>query len=351
MTVPSSEASAGLEFLEAAYALERTDEEWLAATVRAARDLWPHGCWGFGFFYDASDSRGLRAWNPCHVDSPAQIQESMLAVVVNYPPEIIAEDLSGHVGRKLWAGPARGSGGNQGPRSLRSGRQAHPQRPRPQRAWLRGGRGESHRGRPQLAAAGPPGRPSGLRLPVPPPPVGRQAVCVRGCRSDPVARWTSAGRAGASDVRTGATDGSGSHPEHRRPAQQTRTAGAHRTVVATGGSTMDPGRGAQRKRRALHTGPRKPDVRDRIGSLTPREQQVVTSAALGRSNKEIAYELGVSHSTIRAAPAPRRQGAPRRNARSLSFLRPARLSPLHELRGCRRPPSAIDAALAEIRWP
>ena len=33
--------------------------------------------------------------------------------------------------------------------------------------------------------------------------------------------------------------------------------------------------------------------------LSEREQQVAALAALGRSNKVIAYELGISHSTVR----------------------------------------------------
>lgn len=33
--------------------------------------------------------------------------------------------------------------------------------------------------------------------------------------------------------------------------------------------------------------------------LSPRERQVAACAAMGRSNKEIAYELGLSHSTVR----------------------------------------------------
>jgi len=36
-----------------------------------------------------------------------------------------------------------------------------------------------------------------------------------------------------------------------------------------------------------------------LGLLTPRERQVVACGALGRSTKEIAYELGISDSTVR----------------------------------------------------
>jgi DNA-binding CsgD family transcriptional regulator len=34
-------------------------------------------------------------------------------------------------------------------------------------------------------------------------------------------------------------------------------------------------------------------------ALSPREHQVLANAALGRSNKEIAYALGIGHSTVR----------------------------------------------------
>ncbi|HEX7664360.1 MAG TPA: LuxR C-terminal-related transcriptional regulator [Polyangiaceae bacterium] len=48
-----------------------------------------------------------------------------------------------------------------------------------------------------------------------------------------------------------------------------------------------------------------------IGTLRPRERQVVVSAAAGRSNKMIAYELGLAHSTVRVllARAAQRLGA------------------------------------------
>jgi DNA-binding CsgD family transcriptional regulator len=47
-----------------------------------------------------------------------------------------------------------------------------------------------------------------------------------------------------------------------------------------------------------------------LGALTEREQQVIASAAVGRSNKEIAYELGISYATVRVliARACRRLG-------------------------------------------
>lgn len=40
-----------------------------------------------------------------------------------------------------------------------------------------------------------------------------------------------------------------------------------------------------------------------LAPLSPREQQVVTLAALGRTNKLIAYELGLAHSTVRVLMA------------------------------------------------
>jgi DNA-binding CsgD family transcriptional regulator len=47
-----------------------------------------------------------------------------------------------------------------------------------------------------------------------------------------------------------------------------------------------------------------------LDRLTARERQVVVSAALGRTNKEIAYTLGIGHSTARVllARAFRRLG-------------------------------------------
>ena len=68
-----------------------------------------------------------------------------------------------------------------------------------------------------------------------------------------------------------------------------------------------------------------------LEALTNREQQVVASAISGRSNKEIAYDLGISSNTARVlrprlretgranqegAAAPPHQGPPRRPPRA-----------------------------------
>jgi DNA-binding NarL/FixJ family response regulator len=49
--------------------------------------------------------------------------------------------------------------------------------------------------------------------------------------------------------------------------------------------------------------------------LSRREQQVVSMAALGNTNKVIAYELGLAHSTVRVlmARASAKLGAPTRS--------------------------------------
>ena len=58
-------------------------------------------------------------------------------------------------------------------------------------------------------------------------------------------------------------------------------------------------------------------------ALTAREREVVSSAALGRTNKEIAYELGLAHSTVRVllARAATKLGVRRRRELVEQFAR------------------------------
>jgi DNA-binding NarL/FixJ family response regulator len=56
--------------------------------------------------------------------------------------------------------------------------------------------------------------------------------------------------------------------------------------------------------------------------LSSREQQVVASAALGRTNKEIAYDLGLAESTVRVlvARAAKKLGASNRSEAIRAFV-------------------------------
>jgi DNA-binding NarL/FixJ family response regulator len=70
-----------------------------------------------------------------------------------------------------------------------------------------------------------------------------------------------------------------------------------------------------------------------LDHLSTRERQIVTAAALGKSNKEIAFELGVAHATVRVllARAAKKVGATGRRdllarVRSAQSL-PGRINP------------------------
>jgi DNA-binding CsgD family transcriptional regulator len=79
---------------------------------------------------------------------------------------------------------------------------------------------------------------------------------------------------------------------------------------------------------ARRRGPRAPSPGAGVETLTERERQIVEQAMLGRTNKEIAYTLGISDSTVRVlmARAARRLGAQSRRellARAAEPTRPA----------------------------
>jgi DNA-binding NarL/FixJ family response regulator len=68
-------------------------------------------------------------------------------------------------------------------------------------------------------------------------------------------------------------------------------------------------RGGKRYLVAVENAPRVPERG--LAALSRREQQVVSAAATGRTSKVIAYELGLSNSTVRVllARAAKRVGA------------------------------------------
>jgi DNA-binding NarL/FixJ family response regulator len=86
---------------------------------------------------------------------------------------------------------------------------------------------------------------------------------------------------------------------------------AHDVVAPPGAQSLDAGRCLRPGRRAVHRARENQAPAPGLEGLTEREQQVVVSANLGKSGKEIAYDLGISHATVRVllARANSRLGA------------------------------------------
>jgi DNA-binding NarL/FixJ family response regulator len=59
-----------VEFLEAVYSLDRSDDEWLTAALRALSAACGSSYMYVGFLYDASNVADLRLWNFCRLQSP-----------------------------------------------------------------------------------------------------------------------------------------------------------------------------------------------------------------------------------------------------------------------------------------
>jgi DNA-binding NarL/FixJ family response regulator len=62
---------------------------------------------------------------------------------------------------------------------------------------------------------------------------------------------------------------------------------------------MDAGRSIRERWQALHCREKNTPLSNNAQPLSDREKQVVALASLGRSNKLIAYELGIAHATVR----------------------------------------------------
>src|SRR5581483_6657239 len=70
MTMNGLNETQFVEFLEAVYALDRTDEAWLTETLRALSATCGPEYMYVGFLYDASNVADLRLWNFCRLQSP-----------------------------------------------------------------------------------------------------------------------------------------------------------------------------------------------------------------------------------------------------------------------------------------
>jgi DNA-binding CsgD family transcriptional regulator len=85
--------------LEAIYALELDDERWLTDALRAARDLCGDEHTYLGYFYDASNVESFNVWNVCAIDTPQEVDEAYRAAQLTVGPELLKATLrSRHVG-------------------------------------------------------------------------------------------------------------------------------------------------------------------------------------------------------------------------------------------------------------
>lgn len=88
-----------VELLEAIYALELSDESWLDQTLAATRRLCGPEHTYLGYFYDASSPDGFRPWNVRSLDLPTEVDESFRAAQLEIGPELLMATLgSQHVG-------------------------------------------------------------------------------------------------------------------------------------------------------------------------------------------------------------------------------------------------------------
>ena len=82
-------AEANLHFLEAAYAWERQDEAWLQGLVRAAAQAWGSTAWACGLIYDASDVERFRCERFETVDG-LQPPDVFVRRLASLPPRFVA---------------------------------------------------------------------------------------------------------------------------------------------------------------------------------------------------------------------------------------------------------------------
>jgi DNA-binding CsgD family transcriptional regulator len=88
-----------LGLLEAIYSLDLDDESWLAQALAATKELSGSQHSYLGYFYDASDVRAFKVWNVCAIDQPPEVDEAFRSSGLTISPELVAATLrSTHVG-------------------------------------------------------------------------------------------------------------------------------------------------------------------------------------------------------------------------------------------------------------
>lgn len=87
------EESALLALLESIYALERDDESWLSEALAATRALCGSQHSYLGYFYDASDVQAFNVWNVCAIDLPPEVDEAFRSSQLTVSPALLRATL------------------------------------------------------------------------------------------------------------------------------------------------------------------------------------------------------------------------------------------------------------------
>ena len=308
----SKETEGALEFLEAAYAWHLPEPQWLERLADAAARVWGRPRWSCGFTYDGSDAHRFRVsrpvvpggsdavadlvWNGMSQQSPEFVARNLRSLTIGFgrPLGAVTQD-SDRVLTELETADFFGLNGLDisgrgcfigigAERTLlttqeilvfqrlathlssayRIRRRLQELQQEPLSSWeallLPDGK---------LLDARGPAKPVNARQALHQATRSMEGVRARRDDQEPTAGWRPRVRG-------------------RWTLIDAFTRAGERYIVARENQTIAPG----------------------LGALTAREQQVLASAASGRANKEIAYELGVSHATVRVlfARACRRLG-------------------------------------------
>ncbi len=306
------EIEGSLEFLEAAYAWHLPEEEWLARLADATTRVWGQPRWACGFTYDGSDVFDFRVSTPVVRGGPPEIAALVFRGMSQQTPEFLARNLRSV---SLGFGRPLGAVSDESDQVL--------SRLETVDFFGLNGLDSSARGcfiglGTERAAMTADEVLVFQRLAQHLSSAYRIRRRLAELEQQPLVHWEALlnpdgqllearGEAEPADARQALRQATRRIDGIRRSRQREPTAGWHPRIRGRWTLIDAFDRGGERYivARENQTTPAG------LATLTTREQQVIASAACGRSNKEIAYELGLSHATVRVlfARACRRLGA------------------------------------------
>lgn len=303
--------------LETIYALDLDDQTWLSRALSAMKTLSGAEHSYLGYFYDASNVDAFSVWNVCAVDMPPEVDDSFRSAHLTVGPELLRATLrSVHVGsirrmgmpyvapllaqreRVGWGDIFTVNGLDPsgigclftiGTRTLEF---SPPKRELAVYTRIAQHLAAAFRCRLLLGVLSMPGGKA-------PEPNGAVAEAIVDMDGRIVhAEGEATGKAARSRIRSAAQSITTLRTTRRGSAQAALD--AWRPLVDARWTLVDSfEEGGQRYIVARENQARVPG----FDSLTERERQIVLQATLGYSNKEIAYALGVSDSTVRVLMA------------------------------------------------